>query len=70
MALTKILDVESVRFAAPDLDRMREFLLDFGLSESEGTNDGVLRMPPAPALARIVVPWDVLSSISGGRGAT
>ena len=37
-------DVESVRFAAPDLDRMREFLLDFGLSDAEPSGDGVLRM--------------------------
>ena len=44
MPLTKILDVESVRFAAPDLDKMREFLIDFGLSQSEDTGDGILRM--------------------------
>ncbi len=36
--------VESVRFAAPDLQMMRAFLLDFGLVDAASSNDGVLRM--------------------------
>jgi catechol 2,3-dioxygenase-like lactoylglutathione lyase family enzyme len=42
--IAKAIDVESVRFSAPDLTKMREFLEDFGLTAIEGTGDGVLRM--------------------------
>lgn len=44
MSIITIEDVESVRFAAPDLARMRAFLLDFGMSEAQDAGDGVLRM--------------------------
>ncbi len=44
MAIIKVRDIESVRFSAPDLDRMRSFRLDFGLSDAEDPHDGVLRM--------------------------
>ena len=37
-------DVESVRFSAPDLVQMRTFMEDFGLSAAEDAGDGVLRM--------------------------
>jgi catechol 2,3-dioxygenase-like lactoylglutathione lyase family enzyme len=37
-------DVESVRFSAPDLDQMRQFQLDFGLCDAEPAADDVLRM--------------------------
>jgi catechol 2,3-dioxygenase-like lactoylglutathione lyase family enzyme len=42
--IAKAVDLESVRFSAPDLAKMRAFLDDFGLSAAEGANDGVLRM--------------------------
>ncbi len=44
MGTIRIEDVESVRFAAPDLDRMHDFLLDFGLTDAADAGDGVLRM--------------------------
>ena len=44
MAVTKARDVAYVRFGAPDLDAMKSFLLDFGLSEAGEADDGVLRM--------------------------
>ena len=44
MSMIKIVDVESVRFACPDIARMRDFLTDFGLIEAEDGGDGVLRM--------------------------
>ncbi len=44
MPITRVLNVESVRFGAPDLETMRTFLLDFGLREAEATGDGILRM--------------------------
>lgn len=44
MSISKALDVESVRFSAPDLAKMRDFLLDFGLRDAEESGDGVLRM--------------------------
>jgi hypothetical protein len=44
MSIIKIEDVESVRFSAPDLEKMRLFLKDFGMSEAENVGDGVLRM--------------------------
>lgn len=44
MSITRILNVESVRFGAPDLNVMRQFLLDFGLHDAEDAADGVLRM--------------------------
>lgn len=44
MAITRILNVESVRFGAPNLDTMRDFLLDFGLRMAENVGDGILRM--------------------------
>lgn len=36
--------VELVRFAAPDLETMRAFLLDFGLVDAAPSDDGALRM--------------------------
>ena len=44
MSIIKVEDVESVRFGAPDLSRMRTFLIDFGLFDAEDVGDGVLRM--------------------------
>jgi catechol 2,3-dioxygenase-like lactoylglutathione lyase family enzyme len=43
-AIAKAVDVESVRFSAPDLGKMREFLEDFGLTAAEDVGDGILRM--------------------------
>ena len=40
----KVEDIESVRFAAPDLAQMRQFLCDFGLTDAADAGDGVLRM--------------------------
>jgi catechol-2,3-dioxygenase len=57
MSIMKIQDVEYVRFSAPDLDRMRTFLLDFGMTEVEPTGDGVLRMRgtgPSPSIHETV----------------
>jgi len=44
MSVIKVEDIAAVRFSAPDLGRMRQFLLDFGLAEAAEWNDGVLRM--------------------------
>ena len=44
MAVITVDDVESVRFSAPDLPRMRAFLIDFGMTPAEDGGDGVLRM--------------------------
>lgn len=44
MAIITIEDIESVRFRAPDLEKMKTFLLDFGLVDAEDANDGILRM--------------------------
>lgn len=44
MGIIAVEALESVRFSAPDLDQMREFLLDFGLGDAEDAGDGVLRM--------------------------
>ena len=44
MSISIIDDIESVRFSAPDLNKMRTFLIDFGLSDAEDAGDGVLRM--------------------------
>ncbi|GAC1571708.1 MAG: VOC family protein [Sphingomicrobium sp.] len=44
MSVIKIVDIESVRFGAPDLRLMRDFMIDFGLSEAADVQDGVLRM--------------------------
>lgn len=51
MAVIKIQDIAYVRFAAPDLVRMRTFLLDFGLTEVGAPDDAILYMRgsgPAP----------------------
>lgn len=42
--IAKAVDIESVRFSAPDLTRMSEFLEDFGLTAAQDSKDGVLRM--------------------------
>ncbi len=42
--MIKIVDVESVRFSAPNLGEMARFLTDFGMTEAEDGGDGVLRM--------------------------
>jgi catechol 2,3-dioxygenase-like lactoylglutathione lyase family enzyme len=44
MGIIKVQDVEYVTFSAPDLNRMREFLCDFGLTESNISEKNVLRM--------------------------
>ena len=44
MSIAKALDIESVRFSAPDLGGMHRFLNDFGLFDAGGPEDGVLRM--------------------------
>lgn len=44
MSIIKVQDVEYVTFSAPDLARMREFLSDFGLTESDSSDKKVLRM--------------------------
>ena len=44
MSIIKIRDIEHVRFSAPDLSRMRAFLLDFGMTDAEDAGDGALRM--------------------------
>jgi catechol 2,3-dioxygenase-like lactoylglutathione lyase family enzyme len=52
MSVTKAVDVAHVRFTAPDLGRMRDFLVEFGLTEVPGP-DGALYMRgagPAPFL--------------------
>ena len=41
--MIKVADIEYVRFAAPDLPRMEQFLVDFGLSRVE-SDDGALYM--------------------------
>jgi len=42
--MIKIEDIAYVRFGAPDLGRMRQFLLDFGMLDAEPSDDGLLRM--------------------------
>ena len=37
--MIKVTDVAYVRFAAPDLERMENFLVDFGLTRSVRTDD-------------------------------
>lgn len=44
MSISRVLDIELVRFAAPDLSRMEAFLRDFGMSAADGAEDRVLRM--------------------------
>ncbi len=44
MSIIKMVDVESVRFSAPDLSVMEKFLEDFGMVKAEDNDDGVLRM--------------------------
>jgi catechol 2,3-dioxygenase-like lactoylglutathione lyase family enzyme len=43
-SIAKAVDLESVRFAAPDLGKMRLFLEDFGLTAADNVGDSVLRM--------------------------
>lgn len=43
-ALAKAVDLESVRFSAPDLQQMQSFLEDFGMTAIADSGDGVLRM--------------------------
>jgi len=42
--IARAVELESVRFSAPDLPRMRAFLEDFGLVAIDDLGDGVLRM--------------------------
>ena len=42
--VAKAVDVESVRFSAPDLPRMQAFLEDFGMRAAQDAEDDVLRM--------------------------
>ncbi len=44
MSIIKVEDIAYVRFGAPDLARMRAFLLDFGLIDAEQSTDSILRM--------------------------
>ncbi|WCM25013.1 VOC family protein [Sphingomonas sp. QA11] len=44
MTIAKALDVEAVRFSAPDLSQMHQFLIDFGLLDADDAGDGLLRM--------------------------
>jgi catechol 2,3-dioxygenase-like lactoylglutathione lyase family enzyme len=44
VSLIKAMDLGYVRFGAPDLSLMRQFLLDFGLSDVQSNRDEVLRM--------------------------
>lgn len=44
MFIAKAMDVELVRFSAPDLGKMRTFLEDFGMIAVEDAGDGVLRI--------------------------
>ena len=44
MGIIKVRDVEYVTFSAPDLVRMREFLSDFGMTDSGNSDHNVLRM--------------------------
>lgn len=44
MSIIKVTDIAYVRFSAPDLERMRAFLLDFGLRESGDNSPDILRM--------------------------
>ena len=55
--MIKVTDVAYVRFQAPDLDRMRHFLADFGMRPAEDLSDGILRMRglgPAPFIHQTV----------------
>jgi catechol 2,3-dioxygenase-like lactoylglutathione lyase family enzyme len=72
MSLAKAIDVESVRFSAPDLATMRTFLSDFGLREAENSGDGVLRMRgtgPAPFVHETVQGAPGFIALSLGVGA-
>lgn len=44
MSVIKVEDIAYVRFRAPDLTRMRQFLLDFGLADAEPGEGDALRM--------------------------
>ena len=39
--MIKVTDLAYARFAAPDLDKMEEFLIDFGLIRSARTTDAL-----------------------------
>jgi hypothetical protein len=39
MAATKAFDVAYIRFSAPDLDKMEDFMLNFGMERSYRTPD-------------------------------
>ena len=43
-SIAKAVDLESVRFSAPDLRQMQTFLEDFGMTAIADSGDGVLRM--------------------------
>lgn len=49
MSLAKAVDVAYVRFSAPDLERMRGFLLEFGLTEVEGPDETLYMRGAGPA---------------------
>jgi catechol 2,3-dioxygenase-like lactoylglutathione lyase family enzyme len=44
MSIIRVEDVEYVTFSAPDLERMREFLSDFGMTETGTSEEKILRM--------------------------
>ena len=53
MSVAKAVDIESVRFSAPNLGEMRRFMIDFGMFDAGGLDDGVLRLRgtgPLPVL--------------------
>lgn len=44
MPISRAIDIETVKFAAPDLGVMEAFLTDFGMRPARDAGDGVLRM--------------------------
>jgi catechol 2,3-dioxygenase-like lactoylglutathione lyase family enzyme len=49
MPQVKVRDIAYVRFGAPDLDAMEQFLLDFGLTRSHRTDDALYMRGVGPA---------------------
>lgn len=44
MPISRAIDIEAVKFSAPDLEVMQAFLSDFGMRPAPDVGDGVLRM--------------------------
>lgn len=49
MSITKAFDVSHVRFSAPELNKMKAFLLDFGMAEVSQTNEKLVMRGHGPA---------------------